>query len=540
MRRFLFFVLALGIVFSAAPAHAQPVEKLARQLLKKLPKEKHLTLAVLAFPYAGSMTSSGSSIMQERLTTALAQEDGVTVIERSRLAALLDEKKLEINGILDPATTKELGKVLGADALVTGTLNDLSEKSTEINARVIDTATGKILSAASAKVDRTWPDSPSKSASPYWQQPKSTDTAQQIGGSGKFLGKPVVQIAILLDTSNSMDGLINQVRTKLWKIVSEFTSAERKGSAPEIQVALYEYGNDGLDREKGYIRQVVPFTTKLDEISSQLFSLRTNGGSEYCGWVMKDALEHLGWLDYDDVYKAVFIAGNEPFTQGPVDFRPQAQALAQKGIFVNTIFCGNKQEGIATQWKTAADLSGGDYSNIDQDAQQVYITAPQDSEIQRLNSQLQSSAIPYGEAGSVSVKTRSETMKLESRSAPAAAKGISFNRSLYESSMSGAAAASSWDAASAVETGKMKASDLEVGKLPAELQKLSPAERKEYLDKKVSERKVLRQKINALQQERKQYMEEQAKQQDPETGSFDSAVISAIRKQAVKRGFAFK
>ncbi|MBI4799312.1 MAG: hypothetical protein HY794_11405 [Desulfarculus sp.] len=41
-------------------------------------------------------------------------------------------------------TTKELGKILGADAVVIGTLHDLSQKKTEINARIIQTETGKI------------------------------------------------------------------------------------------------------------------------------------------------------------------------------------------------------------------------------------------------------------------------------------------------------------------------------------------------------------------------------------------------------------
>ena len=38
-----------------------------------------------------------------------------------------------------------------------------------------------------------------------------------------------IQVALLLDTSNSMDGLIEQAKTQLWKIVNELTSAEQKG-----------------------------------------------------------------------------------------------------------------------------------------------------------------------------------------------------------------------------------------------------------------------------------------------------------------------
>ena len=133
--------------------------------------------------------------------------------------------------------------------------------------------------------------------------------------------KPLVQMAILLDTSGSMSGLIDQARTELWAIVNEFIFAKRNGLEPELQVALYEYGKSSLPKKVGYIRQIVPFTTDLDKVSEELFALNTNGGQEYCGWVIKDATEQLQWSDSPDDLKVIFIAGNEPFTQGPVDYR---------------------------------------------------------------------------------------------------------------------------------------------------------------------------------------------------------------------------
>jgi hypothetical protein len=57
-------------------------------------------------------------------------------------------------------------------------------------------------------------------------------------------GKNRIQIALLLDTSNSMDGLIDQAKTQLWKVVNTFIDAERDGEAPFVEVALYEYGNN--------------------------------------------------------------------------------------------------------------------------------------------------------------------------------------------------------------------------------------------------------------------------------------------------------
>ena len=108
--------------------------------------------------------------------------------------------------------------------------------------------------------------------------------------------KQFVKIALLLDTSNSMDGLINQAKAQLWDIVNEFTYAKcGNHTMPELQIALYEYGNDNLSPAEGYIRQVLGFSSDLDEISEKLFSLSTNGGEEYCGTVIHTSLKQLDW-----------------------------------------------------------------------------------------------------------------------------------------------------------------------------------------------------------------------------------------------------
>src|SRR6185436_19799693 len=103
-----------------------------------------------------------------------------------------------------------------------------------------------------------------------------------------------------------------------------------------------------LGKDTGYIKQVTPFTTDLDLISEKLYALQTNGGDEYCGWVMQTALNELAWERQPGDYNAIFIAGNEPFTQGPVDFRGVCSNARERGVVINTIFCGQMSEGIST------------------------------------------------------------------------------------------------------------------------------------------------------------------------------------------------
>src|SRR5688572_9728754 len=74
---------------------------------------------------------------------------------------------------------------------------------------------------------------------------------------------PLIQIALLLDTSSSMSGLINQAKSQLWKVVNEFAYARKAGAAPELQVALYEYGNNTLPAAASFLRRVLPLTLDL-------------------------------------------------------------------------------------------------------------------------------------------------------------------------------------------------------------------------------------------------------------------------------------
>src|SRR5690606_7788473 len=121
-------------------------------------------------------------------------------------------------------------------------------------------------------------------------------------------GKPVIQVALLLDTSGSMSPLIDQAKTELWSIVNKLGQAKYKGQSPKIEVALYEYGKSTLEREGGYIKQLAPFTHDLDGISEILFALQTNGGDEYCAWVIRSALDSLVWKSRPGSLKMVFIA----------------------------------------------------------------------------------------------------------------------------------------------------------------------------------------------------------------------------------------
>lgn len=347
--------------------------------------------------------------------------------------------------------------------------------------------------------------------------------------------KPLVQIAILLDTSGSMQGLIEQAKSQLWRIVNEFAKAKQGGASPEVQVALYEYGKSRLSASGGWIRQIQPLSTDLDKISEELFALRTQGGEEYCGWVIREAVNGLAWDASSDVYKAIFIAGNEPFTQGPISYAEACKAAITKGIIVNTIHCGDEATGIQTKWKDGALLADGNYLVIDQNRAVASIAAPQDKEIAQLGVQLNRTYIAYGVAGRAG-EARQQAQDANVLSL-APASGAAVQRSVAKASANYQNA--SWDLVDAAKDKEFKLAELKAEELPAEMRKMDVAERQAYVEKNSKERADLQAKINQLNRDREQYLT-QKMQETAGTNTLDSVMISAIREQSAKRNFKFE
>lgn len=345
---------------------------------------------------------------------------------------------------------------------------------------------------------------------------------------------PLVQMAILLDTSGSMSGLIDQARAELWAIVNEFIFAKRNGVAPEVQVALYEYGKNTVPSKDGYVRLIVPLTTDLDKISEELFALKTNGGSEYCGWVIKEAAKSLQWSSQPDDLKVIFIAGNEPFTQGPVDYRQACKAAVSKGIIVNTIHCGSDAEGVNGKWKDGALLADGRYMVINHNRRVVHIAAPQDKLIAELGARLNETYLAYGSSG----RAFHERQSAQDRNAASVSAEAALQRAVAKASQN--YRNEGWDLLDAVQNAGVKLEDLKEEELPEEMRKMNDQEKKAFIEAKAKQRAELQKKIQSLNEQRKKYVAAEMKKRQKDGKTLGSAAISAVREQAQKRNFNFE
>lgn len=346
--------------------------------------------------------------------------------------------------------------------------------------------------------------------------------------------RPKIQLALLLDTSNSMDGLIDQARNQLWQIVNEFSQSNRNGVAPSLEVAIYEYGNDGLSQQRGYVRKVSALTGELDQISESLFSLTTNGGNEYCGYVINKAVTDLQWSTSDNDIKAIFIAGNEPFTQGPVPFSQAIEKARAKGITVNTIHAGSYEEGVNGGWKQGALLAGGDYMSIDQNHQIAHVAAPQDQRIAELNKQLNATYVPYGTQGKLKAERQiAQDAQNEAISTALLAKRVQSKASSFYNN-------AKWDLVDALSSGEVALTEIDPVDLPEPMRKMSEPEKRQYVKQNAEQRKNIQAEINRLSVERDQYVaEEKRKAAAPDINTIDKAFTASIQRIGSEKGFSF-
>lgn len=340
-----------------------------------------------------------------------------------------------------------------------------------------------------------------------------------------------VDLVVCLDTSGSMQGLIDAARQKLWSVVSDLATAT---PSPVLRVALLTYGSPG-DARAGYVVRQTDFTADLDLVSERLFALSTNGGEEYVGRVVARALDDLAWSK-DGALRLVFVAGNESADQDrEAPFRDVARRAAARGLRVNAIYCGGPDDADAAGWRELALLGLGRFASIDKDHGTVAVLTPFDRELAELSTRLSGTYVAYGkDAQARRARQEVQDKNAAGAGAPAAAERAAAKASdLYE--------AGGWDLVDRLaKEPTFDLATLKDEELPEELRQVPSAERRAWLDQKAQQRAGLRERIQALDVQRRAHVQaEMTRQRLSDQSALDRALRDALREQAGAAGFRF-
>lgn len=346
-----------------------------------------------------------------------------------------------------------------------------------------------------------------------------------------------VDLVLCLDTSNSMDGLIDSAKRKLWAVVNDLAKIE---PAPTLRVALFSYGNNTYDAKAGWVRKDLDLTGDLDAVYKQLFALTTKGGTELVARVSQTALADLQWAADRDALKILFVCGNEPADQDKqVTLQAVADAAKAKGVVINTIYCHPAASPQASGWRSFAELAGGKYANIDPDhyRTQTVIKTPYDDEIQKLGVQINSTYCWYGREGAAAALNQ----RAQDDNAKKTAGDVATERGVTKAGQFYCNAAA--DLIDRMETDKdFDLTKINDADLPEELRKLKPDERLGHLKKKKEERDAIRKQVAELNVKRLKFLADEKRKQPRSAGekAFDDALVAMLREQAAAKGMKVK
>lgn len=129
------------------------VRELAQQISVGMSNASIHKIAIVDFTDLSGQVSALGQFLAEELTTQLflVSPAQFQVVERRQLIRVLEEQRLTMTGLIDAATLADVGKILGIEALVTGSITDLGNE-VKVNARLIAIDTARVFAVAAARI----------------------------------------------------------------------------------------------------------------------------------------------------------------------------------------------------------------------------------------------------------------------------------------------------------------------------------------------------------------------------------------------------
>ncbi len=357
-----------------------------------------------------------------------------------------------------------------------------------------------------------------------------------LAGLGSFIqadepakkqAKPQVEVVFCLDTTGSMGGLIDAAKQKIWSICNQIAGGK---PTPDLKVGLVAY----RDRGDEYVTKVFDLTDNLDAMHGHLMGFRAQGGGDFpesVNQALHEAVTKINWSKNKKTLKIIFLVGDAPpHMNYPDDVKyPETCKIAVKNdIIINSIQCGANAE-TKDYWEKICRLAEGSYVQIDaRGGPVVTVATPFDADLAKINTELATSTLVFGKKG----KDKGEALRRldEAKKLPSAA---AADRAGF-AGKSGMAA--SYDLLDSIKQGKVKLESLKKDELPAELQKLSLKEQREYLDKLDTKRQELLTKAADLDKKRGAYIAKKLAESDKTRArdSFDNQVLRVLQRQATR------
>ena len=347
------------------------------------------------------------------------------------------------------------------------------------------------------------------------------------------LAKPAVEVAFVLDTTGSMGGLLEGAKRKIWSIATAIVDSNPDA---DIRMGLVAYRDIGDE----YVTRKFELTADIQDLYANLLELKARGGGDWPESVneaLDAAVNKMKWTDGGDVRRIVFLVGDAPphmdyeqDTKYPVTLK----VARQKDIIVNAVLAGNARD-TERVWRDIAQNGDGRFIPIPQDGGQVVvIETPYDEEIIILQREINGTVIPYGPRA-LQRRTEEKTKQLSQVAAAAPAQASEMASYLNKrAKVNSEAVTGDGDLVADLNAGRTSFSDIRDDDLPARLRAMKPDERAAEVNRQMTQRKALNEKLAALVARRDRHIAEIRAKAPPKASSFDRVVEDTLKAQ-IKR-----
>ena len=148
-----FFIIPAILLSSCLSTQTSQVDNVledsAWEVIDMFYELQNKTIAVSYFP-ASKEDIWISSYVQNGLTTEMAnavaeEELPIRVVSRHQIDRILEEFSFQLSDIADESTQVQVGKLAGADLIITGTITKTEKSEYHLNGQIIEIETGVVL-----------------------------------------------------------------------------------------------------------------------------------------------------------------------------------------------------------------------------------------------------------------------------------------------------------------------------------------------------------------------------------------------------------
>lgn len=214
-------------------------------------------------------------------------------------------------------------------------------------------------------------------------------------------GRESIDVVLCLDLSGSTNGLLDDVREKLWDVINQVNSYR---PAPELRIGVVAFSRPSFGAKNGYVKVLQKLTNDFDQLSFELYKLKptVEKGDQLVGEAIRVSVKQMNWSDDKDALKVIFLVGNGMVNAGVDNYRESCELASERKIVIHSLYCRtrNNFEKELPGWREIARLTGGEQYDIRiHKRTPLVLTSTNIPEFRELAGQLTGTYLYYGENG---------------------------------------------------------------------------------------------------------------------------------------------